>query len=425
MAQYFPTHGNDGYRVGHYDLELDYRVAANRLSGVAVLTAHALDPLERFELDLGTFRVGQVLVDGERVRHTHRADKLQITPRHWIQEGRRFTVEVRYAGTPRPVPSVWGGLGWEQLTDGVIVASQPIGAPSWYPCNDRPDNKATYRITVRTASPYQVVANGELAAKTHAGGTTTWVYEQAEPMAAYLASVQIGRYRRVEQHGPVPIRLLYPTRLATRVQYDFGRQRQMLDAFTEFFGPYPFRAYTAVVTDDPLEIPIEAQGVSIFGSNQVDGRRGNERLVAHELAHQWFGNSLTLGHWRDIWLHEGFACYAEWLWSEASGGKRADEHAARWYRRLAAQPGDFVLADPGIRRLFDDRVYKRGALTLHALRDALGDPAFFSMLREWTADYRHGTVSTGRFTELARHYTDQPLDALFDAWLYSPAVPDQ
>ncbi|NUR90675.1 MAG: M1 family metallopeptidase [Nonomuraea sp.] len=420
MAEYFPNHGNVGYRVEHYELNLDYRVAANRLSGVAVLTCLATDPLERFELDLGAFRVGQVLVDGQRVHHTHRSEKLHVKPPRWIAEGHRFTVEVHYAGSPRPVSSPWGGLGWDQLTDGVIVASQPIGAPSWFPCNDRPADKATYRITVRTASPYQVVANGELLSRTHAGGTTTWVYGQDEPMATYLASVQIGRYRRAEEEGPVPIRLFYPTRVATRVRHDFGRQREMLEVFTRLFGPYPFAAYTVVVADDQLEIPVEAQGISIFGVNHVDGHRGSERLVAHELAHQWFGNSLTLGHWRDIWLHEGFAAYAEWLWSEFSGGRPAREHADRWHRRLA---GDFVLADPGAKRLFDDGVYKRGALTLHALRVALGDPAFFSMLREWTADYRFGTVSTGRFTELARHYTDQPLDPLFDTWLYSPRLP--
>jgi aminopeptidase N len=242
-------------------------------------------------------------------------------------------------------------------------------------------------------------------------------------MATYLASVQIGRYQVAEIPGPVPQRLLYPARLASRVRADFARQGRMIDLFTGLFGPYPFASYTAVVVDDDLEIPVEAQGMSIFGRNHLDGRRGEERLVAHELAHQWFGNSLTLECWSEIWLHEGFAAYAEWLWSESSGGETADALAARWHRKLATLAQDFRLADPGPRRLFDDRVYKRGALTLHALRRTLGDEAFFTLLREWTATYQHGAVSTDRFTRLAARYSATTLDPLFTAWLHTERLP--
>ncbi|ACZ88967.1 M1 family metallopeptidase [Streptosporangium roseum] len=416
---YFPTHGDDGYRVEHYDLSLDYRVASNRLGGIARLSAVALGPLDRLVLDLGAFRVGGVLVNGEAARFTHRGGKLHLAPGR-LGAG-PFSVEVRYSGNPRPVSSHWGGLGWEQLTDGVIVASQPIGAPSWFPCNDRPDDKASYRISVTTASPYTVIANGELVSTRRAASATTWVYEQAEPMASYLASVQIGRYQQADLGAGT--RLVFPAGLAARVRYDFGRQDRMMEVFSERFGPYPFGSYTAVVVDDELEIPVEAQGMSIFGVNHVDGRRGEERLVAHELAHQWFGNSLTIAGWRDIWLHEGFAAYAEWIWSEASGDMPAGDLAARWHRRLAALPQDFVLADPGARLLFDDRVYKRGALTLHALRRTMGDAPFFALLREWTAGHRHGSVTTEQFTDLASRRTTEPLERLFADWLYGSRLP--
>ncbi len=168
----------------------------------------------------------------------------------------------------------------------------------------------------------------------------------------------------------------------------------MLALFSDLFGPYPFRGYTLVITDDDLEIPLEAQAMSVLGANHVDGRGGSERLVAHELAHQWFGNSLTAACWQDVWLHEGFACYAEWLWSEGSGGPVAEVLAASAWLRLSGLPQDLLLADPGPDLMFDDRVYKRGALALHAVRRAVGDEVFFPLLRSWVAGHRHGSVTT-------------------------------
>ena len=135
-------------------------------------------------------------VDGRPAQFTQRGRQ---AARHAGPAGRRaaFTVEVRYAGNPAAgAPATGATLGWEELTDGVLVAGQPIGAPSWFPCNDRPADKATYRIAVTTAAPLHVVANGALTARRRAAARTTWVYEQAEPTATYLASVQIGRYER-------------------------------------------------------------------------------------------------------------------------------------------------------------------------------------------------------------------------------------
>jgi aminopeptidase N len=223
---------------------------------------------------------------------------------------------------------------------------------------------------------------------------------------------------------PVPMQAALPERLRHNFGHDFARQPEMMELFVELFGPYPLaNGYTIVVTDDVLEMPLEAQGISIFGANHCDGSRASERLIAHELAHQWFGNSVTARRWRDIWLHEGFASYAEWLWSEHSGGPGAEELGRHYQERLRESPQDLLLADPGPRDMFDDRVYKRGALTLHALRRRLGDEKFFALLIDWTTRYRHGSVITEDFTGLAATYCDESLQQFWDVWLYSTQVP--
>jgi aminopeptidase N len=421
---YLSAHGDSSYHVTHYDLALDYRPGAARLAGRATVTAVADRPLAEVSLDFGRLQVSRVQVDGTPARHVHRDGKLRVRPSRPVAAGTPFTVTVRYSGTPRPVASYWGDIGWEELTDGAFVASQPTGAPSWFPCNDRPADKATYRISVTAPSRYAVVANGALVSRTTHASATTWAYEQTVPMSTYLATVQIGRYELLDLGGvPVPQRAAVPRRLLARFGHDFGRQPAMVAAFERLFSPYPFPDYTVVVVGDDLDVPLEAHGLSMFGANHVDGRRGFERLVAHELAHQWFGNSLTVADWQHIWLNEGFAKYAEWLWSEVSGGEPAGVHAARSWALVADLPQDLRLADPGVRRMFDDRVYQRGALTLHALRLAIRDDAFFALLREWTTTHRHRTVTTEEFVATARRHASRPLDKLFRAWLYDPRLP--
>lgn len=426
IDSYLPQNGNRGYRVSRYEIELQYKVTSNRLAGRAEITAATTELRPRFALDLSqSMAVAKVFVNGVKAtKYLHHRGKLTITPQQRIPAGGLLSIVVQYGGTPKPVRGPWGEVGWEELDNGAIVASQPNGAASWFPCDDHPSSKASYRISITTDSPYHALANGELVAKQTKASQTKWVYEQAEPMAAYLATVQIGMYeRRHVSRALIPMSAVLPSNLRDRFDYDFGRQTQMMDTFIRLFGPYPFTDYTVVVTADELEIPIEAQGISIFGSNHCDGRRGAERLVAHELSHQWFGNSLTLRQWRDIWLHEGFACYAEWLWSEESGGPSTEQLARAARHNLARLPQDIVVGDPGPDKMFDDRVYKRGALTVHALRLELGDARFFAVLREWTATHRHSSVSTQEFLDLAGRYSLTSLNPLWNAWLHEKPLP--
>ncbi|WP_372452144.1 M1 family metallopeptidase [Nocardia albiluteola] len=429
IDEYLPQNGNRGYRISRYELELVYKLASNRLSGRASITAVTTAVQPRYALDLSqALGVSKVFVNGAKAaKYTHQGGKLTVTPAQKIPVGGVLSIVVQYAGTPLPVRGPWGEVGWEELTEGALVASQPNGAASWFPCDDHPSSKASYRISITTDSPYYAVANGTLVRRQTKASQTTWVYDQTEPMSSYLATIQIGpyhKYRVGSVHEDVPMHAILPSRLRANFDHDFARQPEMMTEFRNRFGPYPFGAYTVVVTDDDLEIPIEAQGISIFGANHCDGRRGAERLVAHELAHQWFGNSLTVQQWRDIWLHEGFACYAEWIWSQAGGGPSADQLARAARQNLSRAPQDIVVGDPGPALMFDDRVYKRGALTLHSLRLTLGDTGFFALLRDWTSRYRHSTVTAEEFADLAGHYSAVSLRPLWDRWLYERPLPE-
>jgi aminopeptidase N len=429
-----PGHGDLTYGVSHYDLDLAYRHVGNHLTGTATidLVVHATTSV--LTLDLHALRVAEVRVGGVRTRSWHhRRGRLVVRFRTPLPVGHRLTLVIRYAGTPRMVPGPDGEVGWEELTDGVLVAAQPYGAPSWFPCNDRPSDKATYRIAVRASSAYVVVANGTLTGRTTRASTTTWVYDLHQPMATYLATVQIGRYVTTPIPGPdpdlVPVTIVHPPARRAGVARAFARQAEMVTAFSSLFGPYPFDTYTVVVTDDALEIPVEAQTLSTFGSNYLRTDWNAERLIAHELSHQWFGNSVTASRWRDIWLHEGFACYAEWLWSEwrwshGAGGSPASTHAVAHWERLRRLPQNLVLADPSAQTLFDDRVYKRGALFLHALRTTAGDTAFFPMLRSWTADHANGSVTTEDFLTHAADRLGPVVRDLAASWLFDAHLPD-
>ena len=417
---YAPQSGDHAFAVESYDLDLTYRVRTNRLEGRAVVTAVATEAVRTVALDLIGLRATRVRVDGDRrTTFQHGPRKLRVSVPRTLQVGERFSIEVTYAGAPAPRQSRWGTIGWEELEDGAIVASQPTGAPTWFPCNDRPDDRARYRIALTTDTPYSVAVTGRRVSEVRSGARVTSVYESTVPTATYLAAVHVGRYREYAiAEGPIEVVLVHPPAIAARAERAFAAVPAMLDVFERAFGAYPQETCRIVVTPDPLEIPLEAQGLVVFGDNHLDPE--HERLVAHELAHQWFGNSVGIARWQDIWLNEGFACYSEWVWSEASGGPTAEALAVAHHRALESLPQDLVISDPGPDLMFDDRLYKRGALALHALRLTVGDEAFFRLLRDWCARHRHALVTTDDLRALVA-----PLgaDRLLSDWIDRRRLP--
>ncbi|WP_394942254.1 M1 family metallopeptidase [Psychromicrobium sp. YIM B11713] len=446
LDPYTPGHGSADFRVVHYDLELDCRLASNRLIGKATVSGVTTAKVRSLVFSLAGLKVGKVSVKsaGKAVKiakYAQRNEQLLISLSEPMSKDKKFTAEIRYEGNPGPSVGLWGDVGWEELDDGVLVAGQPTGAPSWFPCNDHPSQKASFRISISTDANYRPVCNGTLVARTTKSSRETWVYEQPEPMATYLATVQIGRYEllgleeqargvhRLEQPEAtaqvVPLALAVPARLRSVALRGLSKQRAMMDTFEYCFGPYPFAGYTVVVTEDSLEIPLEAQSLSIIGRNHLDRSWESQRLIAHELSHQWFGNSLTLSRWEDIWLHEGFACYAEWIWSEVSGTMSIADRARAAHRMLAQQPQDLLIGAPGPELMFDDRVYKRGALALHALRGAVGEDQFLPFIREWTSRFRHASVRTSDLVALAEELVPGCQAAqVLEPWLYRAELPD-
>ena len=418
-----------------------------------MITAEATQALSRVSLDFGEFRINRVLVDGKPAKYLKRGAKLHVRPAKPIAPGAAFTVEVHYVGNPRPVRSRWGDVGWDELTDGALVASQPVGAPSWFPCNDHPADKAAYWVAVTTASPYLVAVTGTLVERSTSASTTRWVFERPEPTSTYLMSVQIGRYDDVELSGrgwfphagvglrrlslgigrasgqvesvfeTVPQRAAVPSRLRRAFERDFGRQDRMMEFLQRLFGPYPFAEYVIVVTDDDLDDPIEAQGMSIFGANHVDGRR---TLRAARRARAGPPVVRQQPDGRRLAAHLAQRGFRDLRRVAVVGGVRRPVGAGagpRLAHRIKARPADVRIADPGVSRMFDERVYKRGALTLHALRAEIGDAAFFALLKAWTGDHRHGLVTTAEFVALAEVYAARPLTAFFARWLDTPALP--
>ncbi|ROT34241.1 M1 family metallopeptidase [Micromonospora sp. HM5-17] len=421
---YLPTAGNGGYDVLSYHLRLRYDPATDQLTGDATIEATATQNLSRFNLDLAGLTVSSVRIDDAEARHHRDGAELVVTPAAGIAEGRRFRVRVGYAGTPTLIESSDLGTGGLLHTaDGAIALGQPESASSWFPVNDHPRDKATYRIEVTVPDGLVALSNGVPEGTERSGGWTTWRWSESSPMASYLATLVIGNYRvSTGSHAGRPLVTAVAATLPAggAAERSLARTGEIADFLASRFGPYPFAAYGGIaVADERIGYALETQTRPVYGPAFFT-RGPNPTVVAHELAHQWFGDSLSIRSWRDLWLNEGFATYAEWLWTEHEGGESAQQAFEREY---AATDWSQPALDPGREALFGRAVYQRGALTVHALRRTVGDDVFFRILRDWAAQRRDGTVDTAEFVAFAERVSGRSLTAFFDAWLTGTTAP--
>ncbi|MFI6936290.1 M1 family metallopeptidase [Streptomyces sp. NPDC050287] len=420
---YFPLAGNGGYRVGHYGLTLRYDPGSRHLSGKAVLTARATQRLTRFDLDFSGLRVTGLTVDHAKAEYRRDGQELVVTPRHALCEGRRFQVTVTYDGTPAPVTDPDGSLdGWIPTDDGAFVAGEPQGAMTWFPSNNHPTDKSSYDFTITVPEGKTAVANGVFLGARTARGKTTFRWRQSEPMAAYLATATVGTFKteRYTTRDGVQVYNAVDPREASAAAPVLKQLPSVLEWESKLFGPYPFRAAGSIVDRAPnVGYALETQTRPVYDSAP------DLSTLVHENAHQWFGDSVSLTSWKEIWLNEGFATYAEWLYSEQHGGKSAQ----RTFDELYQRPADddlwaFPPGDPGSgANIFGTPVYARGAMALHALRKAVGDRTFSRILRTWATEHRDGHGTTPQFVRLSERLSGKDLDALFHTWLYTPGKP--
>ncbi|MHB1138156.1 MAG: M1 family metallopeptidase [Microthrixaceae bacterium] len=423
---YFPAAGNGGYEVADYDLTLDYTPSTLALSATAVVTANAQATLSRFNLDLRGLEVTSVEVNGAPATYSHADGELQITPASPLPKGAEFRTTIVYGGTTGQPEDNTGALyGWVSFADGAFVANEPEGASTWYPVNDVPYDKATYSFTVTVPDGTTVVANGDLVEQTSAGGLSTFQWRADDPMASYLSMAASGNYTLTTTTTPSGLPIinavdddLTPTQKTTAATR-LALQPEMIEFFEGLFGPYPFSSFGAVIDDDTAAgYALENQTRPIYSGVP------SESTIAHELAHQWYGNKITPKQWKDIWLNEGFATYAQWLWGEHRGGVTVQAR----FEGLMARPADHAFwtvppADPGPLDLFAGATYDRGAAFLQVLRATVGDPTFGSILQQWAARPASVAVTTADLLKLSETVSGQQLDDLFDAWLYQPTKP--
>lgn len=430
---YFPTDGNGGYDAVHYGVRVAVTNHSQKVSGTVVMTARATEQLSRFNLDLNGLHVDAVAVSGGPATWTRRGDhELVITPAADLPADEVFRVSVRYHGKPGTVTTPDGyENGWFTTSDGATASGEPPGASVWMPVNEHPTDKALFDVDITVPHGLAAISNGRLVdKKQHHDGSTTWSWYNGRPMASYLLILSIGHFDITRTQTSSGLRILSATdpSITKSTRPALNQQGEVIKVLSRSFGPYPFDSAGAIVDNLNVGYALETQTRSFYSAGFFSGSKDDAWVVAHETAHQWYGDSVSLDRWSDIWLNEGFATYAEWLWAQHKGQFTPADVMSNLMTNVP--DGDPLwavnISDPGTLDLFSDPVYVRGGLVLQALREQVGGSAFFDILQKWAHRHRYGNGTTSQFIALSEQVSQQDLTNLFDEWLFStgkPAVP--
>ena len=434
--RYYPLAGNGGYDVRHYDITGTYDPASDVWSATTVISAKATQNLSRFNLDFDGMTIRRLEVNGSRATWVRNGAELVVTPKHRIRAGSQIRVKATYSGVPKefvlPLDGFSLRTGFMATDDGATVAGQPDVAAGWFPVNDHPRDKASYDFHVTVPRGLGVVANGFLAGQRTRGDSTRFDWHAPEPMSSYLATIDIGKWdvRKSRTASGIPVYdavdpdLLADPVYGPSIEASLARQGEILGVLSSAFGKYPFRTVGAIIDDqDDLFFALETQTRPVY--SKYFWPDGGDSVIAHELAHQWYGDDVALKQWQDIWLNEGWATYAEWVWAEHEGFFTPQDAFDSLYNDIPADDPfwQFVVGQPPQDDLFGDPVYIRGGMTLQVLRNRVGDDDFFQIARQWVEERGGGTGTTAQFIALAERVSGQQLDDLFDAWLFTGSRP--
>ncbi|MDQ3629030.1 MAG: M1 family metallopeptidase [Actinomycetota bacterium] len=425
---YFPKYGNGGYRVRHYDVRVAFDPASERLTGDTTVIGRATKQLSRFNLDL-VLHASSVRVNGTPASFRQTRRELVVTPRATLRKGQPMRVRVRYAGVPKEIAD--GGIRpWFTTPDGALAVGEPEIAAWWFPSNDHPADKATFDVDLTVPRHLQAVSNGRLIGVDRADGQATWRWTSGAPMATYLAFAAFGRYDIVQgtTDSGRPFLHAFAKGLAPRVdraaRVSIRRTGEVTDFLARIWGRYPFQQIGGVVPSRNFGFALENQTRPVYSPAFFSFGRDTS-VVVHEMAHQWFGDAVTIRRWQHIWLNEGFATYSEWLWAQDQGFETTDEQFDRYYDSFGPRNSfwNLPIGDPGPDRLFASVVYDRGAMTVHALGVKVGHQALLRIGRQWVHRNPDGVGSTAEFIALAERISGRGLDGFFQDWLFSGEKP--
>ncbi|MEO1055916.1 MAG: M1 family metallopeptidase [Actinomycetota bacterium] len=446
----FPELGSPDIDVISYDVDLDATDAldSGRLRGEVTVTADVPADVAQFALDALDLDIDTVTDadSGASLDFAHDGTELVIELSPDRDERSAVTIDYEVSPNARTRPAASLSSGWFPADDATFVLNEPDGARSWMPANDHPSDKATWSFAVTAPVDTIAAANGQLLAIDEVSNTWRWALD--EPMATYLVQLVIGDYEIIDggtyetiDGRSIPLTHVVPAGDAARYADEFDHLPGQMAKLEEWFGPYPLAHYgLAIVTMIP-NAAMETQGRSMYhvGNFESPGLGYVEELLtSHELAHQWFGNAVGPATWDEIWLNEGFATYAQWLWLDHIGELDLERTAEGALAQR--QSGTVATGAPGTDELFGFEVYDGGGVVVHALRGFLGDEAFFALLQRWVSDNVGTAQSTDALIELTIEIVDElgaaavdpnadpatverDVRALFDSWLYSAPPP--
>ncbi|WP_199783243.1 M1 family metallopeptidase [Streptomyces alboniger] len=427
----FPLDGNGGYRVDRYYLDFDWQAPRTPFEATTTIRATSTQALSRFNLDFAGNTLHTVTVNGSKAGASREGDELTVTPKSPLHAGRSFTVKVTYTADPaqtRHRDDAIEDYGWIPTPDGTVVYPQPNGARLIFPANDHPSLRAPITFRITTPKDRTAVANGKLVSRTSApGDRVRWTYDSEQPLSTQLVQLAVGDFRLVDSEGPggLPLRDVVPSALVEPTAEYRGLTPGHLKWLEEKLGPYPFNRYGILVGDTDLGVALETQTLSLVPKADLLGTKVDaERNMVHELAHQWFGDSVALESWSDLWVSEGHARFYERLYSEAHGGDSFEAAMRAAYAAHDQWRKDFgAPAEPTEPNLFKRMRYDGSALVLYALRERVGEETFQRIERAWVSGFKGSTAGTQDFIDLASKVAGEDLEGFLRPWLYGSKTP--